>query len=375
MVRRKDIDWLRLFGILLLFPFHTARIFDTREANYIENAAKSLFGVQFMDAIWPWFMPLLFLVAGVSTWYALRKRDGKRFLSERVMRLLVPLILGVILIVPIQGYVARLQEDTLHGGYLHYLFTQFFPDFSDISGYHGTFTPAHLWFIMYLFVISVVLLPIFLHVIKAREKKGIGPIGRLFGKGWFLLLLFIPLTISEGLPGIAGKNPFFYGLYYAIGFFIASSEGCWKAVDKIRWPAFASLAVSIPAFYILRGFAYGTGDWSWQSVTLGFVRNLYGMGALLCMLAFAQRYLNRGGKVLDYLNQAAFPVYILHQSVMMVIAYFVVQWSIGISGKFIFIMISSLAASVALFEICRHVPPLRVILGIKKAKEVTTIPR
>jgi glucans biosynthesis protein C len=365
-MRRKDIDWLRLFGILLLFPFHAARVFDPNEANYVESTAKSILGVGFMSAIWPWFMPLLFLVAGVATWYALQKRDGKRFVNERVMRLLVPLALGILLIVPIQGYMARLQRGTLNGGYLNYLFTQFFPNFSDLSGYNGTFTPAHLWFIMYLFIISLALLPLFLHIIKAREKKGIGVFGKLFENQWTLLLMFVLLTASEALPAIAGKNPFFYGLYYTLGFFLASSEGAWKAVDKLRWPTLGMLVVTVPAYFLLRGFSAGTGDYSWQSILCAFARNLYGWCALLCMLAFARKYLNRGGKVLDYLNQAAFPVYILHQSVMMVLAYFILQWNAGITVQYLAIVFSTLIASIALYEAFRHIPPMRVVLGLKK---------
>ncbi len=367
-MRRRDIDWLRLFGILLLFPYHAARVFDPWEANYIHSGTNSMAGAGFMSVVWPWFMPLLFLVAGVSTWYALQKRDAGHFLKERVLRLLIPLILGIVLIVPIQGYMARLQQGTLHGGYFDYLFTQFFPDFSDISGYQGTFTPAHLWFILYLFVISCVLLPLFVHVKKAREQKGLGGFGRLFEKGWFLLLLFIPLTISEALPDLGGKNPFFFGLYYTIGFFIASSDGAWKRIDKMKWWSLGTLVVSFPLYWLMLRVAWGMDDFAWQSIVLALARNLYGVSALLTMLAFAQKYLNRGGKVLDYLNQAAFPVYILHQSVMMVIAYYVLLWNAGITVQFIAIAVLTLVACMVLFEAFRHVPPLRFILGIKKAK-------
>ena len=74
-MRKRDIDCLRLFGIFLLFPFHTARVFDFREGFYIHSNITSAAGVVFMNIISPWFMPLLFLVAGVSSYYALQKRD------------------------------------------------------------------------------------------------------------------------------------------------------------------------------------------------------------------------------------------------------------------------------------------------------------
>ncbi len=366
-MRRRDIDWLRIFAIFLLFPFHAARVFDYREANYILSDASSSAGVTFMSVIWPWFMPLLFFVAGVSTWYALQKKDARHYLKERVLRLLIPLVLGIILIVPIQGYMARMRQGTLTGGYFHYLFAQFFPDFSDISGYNGTFTPAHLWFILYLFAISCLLLPLFMRVVSARRQQNTGALGRLFEKGWFLLLLFIPLTVSEGLPDIGGKNPFFFGMYYTIGFFIASTNA-FKTIDSIKWWSFGITLLSIPLYMLLGGIASGYDDFAWQSILLALVRNLYGISAILTMLAFSQKYLNRGGRVLSYLNQAAFPVYILHQSVMMVIAYYVVQWRGGITLQFAAIMLLTLAACMVLFEAFRHIAPMRFILGIKAAK-------
>ncbi len=140
-MRRYNIDYLMLFGIFLLFPFHAFRLFDPYEAFYIESAVKSLGGVKFMSFLWPWFMPLMFLVAGISTWYALQKRTGKQYIKERVFRLLIPFMLGVILIVPIQGYMARLQRGTLNGSYFNYLFTQFFSDFSDLSGIRARLHP------------------------------------------------------------------------------------------------------------------------------------------------------------------------------------------------------------------------------------------
>lgn len=368
-MRRKDIDWLRLFGILLLFPFHAARVFDSREANYIHSDAASAAGIAFMNVIWPWFMPLLFLVAGISAWHALQKRNAGRFLKERVVRLLVPLILGIVFIVPIQGYVARLQRGTLNGGYITYLFTQFFPDFSDISGYHGTFTPAHLWFILYLFVISCALLPLFAQVVRSQQVKGIGRFGQLFAKPWFLMLLFVPLTISEALPDIGGKNPIFYGLYYTFGFFIAANDGSLQAIDRLKWWTLGAVLASMPAYLAIRGVAGGLGDFAWQSILLALLRNFYGICALLAMLAFSRQHLNHGGKVLDYLNQAAFPVYILHQSVMMVIAYFVLMWDAGITLQYVAISLLTLLASLLLYEGARHIAPLRLVLGIKGARE------
>ena len=223
-----------------------------------------------------------------------------------------------------------------------------------------------MWFVLYLFLFSCLLLPLFIHIINARRTKGLGFIGRLFSKGWFLILIFIPLTISEALPDIGGKNLFFYGLYFAVGFLMASNEETITAIDNIRWWSFGIMVISISVYLSLLGYARGYGDFT---CLFAYVRNLYGFSTLLVMLAFAYRYLSRGGKVLDYLNKAAFPVYILHQSVMMVIAYYALQWSSNITLQYVLIVVFSLIASFALFEVFRHFAPLRIILGIKKEKK------
>ena len=212
------------------------------------------------------------------------------------------------------------------------------------------------------------MLPILTAVLKRRAKAGVGTFGRLFEREWFLLILFVPLLLSEALPDIAGKNPFTFGLYYVIGFFIASNEASWKAIARFKWLSAALVAVSAALFLLFQNLPYGTGDFSWQSIVFGLIRNLYGWSALLTLLAFARVFLNRGGRVLEYLSQAAFPIYVLHQSVLMVVAYFVVPWDMSAGAKFWLILFGALIASYALYEVFRRIPPLRVVLGVKVSK-------
>ena len=177
-MRRKYIDWLRIFGIFLLFPFHAARVFDSREFNYIHSDATSSVGEAFMDIIWPWFMPLMFLIAGVATWYALQKRDAGQYVKERILRLFIPLVLGIVLIVPIQGYMARLQQGNNK------------EDISPFDCSYFLFFPA-----------------CFCHVyIYYRQGRRKYRFLDICLTGWFLMS-FVPLTISEALPDI-GKESF-----------------------------------------------------------------------------------------------------------------------------------------------------------------------
>jgi hypothetical protein len=123
----------------------------------------------FIIATWPWFMPFLFLIAGVSSAYALNNRTIKEYVKERFFRLLIPFIFGLLLLVPIQTYFAEIFHNNYTGDYFKQ-YTLFFTKQTDLSGYHGGFTPAHLWFILYLFIILIITLPI-IHISRKSTKK------------------------------------------------------------------------------------------------------------------------------------------------------------------------------------------------------------
>lgn len=362
-MRRNDIDRLRILAILLLFPFHTARVFDYWEPNYIKNQALSWTASWLIIAVGTWFMQLLFLISGFSASFALRRRSGRQFVVERIQRLLVPFLLGLLLIVPPQAYLARLQQGTAQGSYWQFL-SRFFSDFSDLSGYRGTFTPAHLWFILYLFVISLATLPL----LSSRRRQAPPSddwVGRLLRSPWGLLTMFIPLTLSEALPDLGGKNPFYFALFYLLGFWLARDEQLAKVIDRYKgWTAGVVAAGIAPYILLLRATA-GATDFSAGSIALAFLRNLLVWCLLLTLLGYAGKYWRGEGKWLPWLNQAAFPVYVVHQTVMMVIAYSVVQWPMGITGKYLAIMLPTLIGSVGCYELAWRVTLLGIVLGIK----------
>src|SRR5689334_23204217 len=102
-VRRYDIDWLRILAVLLLVPFHSALIFslDPGHVVYIKDSVESPFLVQAAGFLSIWHMPLLFLISGMATWFALGFRSGGQYLKERVLRLLVPTVFAILVLVPL----------------------------------------------------------------------------------------------------------------------------------------------------------------------------------------------------------------------------------------------------------------------------------
>jgi glucans biosynthesis protein C len=358
--RRYDIDWLRCGIIFLLFPFHAARVFDVWEPNYVKSATTSFPLTLVVFFIGFWFMALMFLIAGFSAFYALKSRNASQFIRERVSRLLLPFAFGLVAIVPPQGYMAKLAQG-YDGGYLRYL-AGYFADFSDISGYFGSFTPAHLWFILFLFVLSLAGLPLFLALRKSP------PLADPVAKPVVLLLLFLPLTLLEALPAIGGKNPFFYFFLMILGFLVARDERVGKAIDGLKFPALLALPLAIAA-YTAMTFGGGTeafARFSWHEIFRALARNLSLWLAIIALMGYGAKYLNRRSAALDYLNRAAFPVYILHQSVMMVLAYFVLKTKASIGTEYALIMLGSLAATFAIYELLvRRIGFMRILLGVK----------
>jgi len=176
------LDWLRFFVVLSLAPFHAALSFTGMGVVYVYDGpvrdallaggsvhdmgplAMRLFTV-FMDN---WFMHLLFLVSGVAAAASLRKRTAGGFIAERANRLLLPLALGTLLIISIQAWLRAVSFGTFSGGFFSF-YPSFFNGISTGPGSRNNFDYGHLWFLLYLFVFSVIALPVFLRLNRLGE--------------------------------------------------------------------------------------------------------------------------------------------------------------------------------------------------------------
>ena len=354
-MRKYGVDWLRVFVVFLLFPFHTARVFDKWEINYIKDDPNE-FSSWFVAAVGFWFMALMFFLAGFSAFYAINKRTPREYIIERVKRLFIPLVFGLLLIVPVQGYLASLRHEGFHGNYLQFLRVYFF-DFHDITGYTGGFTPAHLWFILYLFIISIVMLPLMQKLKKPNDKQ---QVNRFL---WFFI--FIPMTITEAMPGIGGKNPFYYALIFMTGFLVARSNSIIKWIRDMRFALFVSAVILISVYLMLISSFEIPAGISPVTITIALIRNSSVWFIILASLGYADAYLNKTSHLLNYLNQASYPVYLLHQSVMMITAYYIVASKMLPALKYISIMTASIFGTLIIFEILRRFSITRYIIGMK----------
>ena len=352
-MRKNFIDNIRWLCVLLLFPYHMLMVYNTfGESFYIKGAdIPAASGI--ISALWPWFMPLLFLLAGVSSAYALEKRTAKEYLKERVFKLLIPLLFGVLLLVPSQTYFA----EVFHNGYTGNYFEQyilFFTKPTDLSGYHGGFTPAHLWFILYLFVISVISLPIMSYYKKSAKKLPVNKIPLPV-----LLLLFIIPGVSQMILDIAGKSVGEYLTWFLFGYFFISNEAI---QEKLRKHRFLLTGLSIPC--MLFSFT-GIDIEAYNYILYEFLYFFYAWVTILAVVGLGKQYLNFSNQVTSYVSKSSFPIYVFHQQWIVISAYFALLWFQNIPLQMIFIVLASIAFTALNYELFKRFFVTRFMFGIK----------
>ena len=181
LTRLYYIDWLRVVAMLSIFLYHSNRFF-TISSWHISNAERSLASTFFEETFNLWMMPLFFVLSGAAAYYSLKSRKTSSFIKERFLRILVPLIgIGIFVLAPLQIYLERLTHDDFSGN-----FFQFYPHYFDgLYGFGGNFAwmGVHLWYLMDLFLFSLVALPLFIPR-KNSGKSIISSLSQRWGRLW-----------------------------------------------------------------------------------------------------------------------------------------------------------------------------------------------
>jgi peptidoglycan/LPS O-acetylase OafA/YrhL len=364
-MRRYYIDNLRWICILLLFPYHAAMVFNCwGEGFYVRGVSSEAISA-FIIATYTWFMPLLFTLAGASSYFALQKRTAGDYAKERVKKLLVPLMLGILLIVPAQTYFAERMHNGYTGGYFAQ-YRLFFTKFGDLSGYTGGFTVGHLWFLLYLFVISLIALPLMRWYLR-REKKidsARFPLALLFA------LVLIPVLLSP--ISIAGKSLGLYLGLFLLGFFLLSQDGIVERLSRLALPLVCASALLIAAKLVL---------YFVLNLRTGLASDLFDAlvmwATILALFGAGKRWLNGTSPVSRWLAASSFSIYILHQSVLVAVGFYVLKLVHKAGWQFLLIALVSLPLTLVAVWLVSRVPYLRMVLGIyepAQTKGETTAP-
>lgn len=368
------LDGTRLLAVLLLIPFHAAAVFYAGDlgAFYVTNPQSSRALGTFLLLVHQWHMPLFFFLAGSASWYSLRARGAGPYLRERLQRLLLPLGVGILVLVPPQVYVHELQSVDIDLNYL-----QFYPRFFDGIRPAGHFEWAHLWFLAYLLVISLLCLPLLRRLNAQPSASPPQP-----DQGWplnlgSLLLLALPLMLSEALlrprwPGFQNlyddwANLLLYLLYFLYGYLFCQRPGCWEVLDRRRGVCLALAGAGMAVFLALSssGTTPAAGVYSTAALLFQAFRGWNSWCAVLALLALARRFLKAPHPLLGYGSRAAMPLYLLHQPVLVGLGWWVVPLPLAIAAKFALICAGTLLICWGLYEgLIRRLGPLGLCFGL-----------
>ncbi|MEX2283411.1 MAG: acyltransferase [Gemmatimonadota bacterium] len=358
---------LRVGAVALVLCVHTAQVFSPWQTWHVQNETRSRVLGEGMLLVGPWLMPLFMLLAGRSAWYSLARRNDRAYLVERIQRVLLPLVAGTLVLVPPQIYVHRTLDGSFSGS-----FVSFYPEFFRGIFPRGNFTWAHLWFLAYLFVYAVVTLPVFrwlARVVPTRPE----PSGRtiLLAGG---LLIVAQIALRDRFPqnnALAGDWANHAQLLpaFVLGFLLTGNQRFEHALVRYRWHA---LVMGTLASAVLAVLAWqGRLDERLESLDYRAriaVWAIYTIGAwtwLCAISAYARLHIRAESSLVRYARNAAFPVYLVHQTVIVLIGWWVVRLVLPVSAKFLLLTFLSFVASILAYETLRHTVVGRLLLGLR----------
>lgn len=367
-VRKYYIDWLRILLILSVFLYHIGMFFNGW-GWHVKNDIAVEWLHPIMEFLHYWRMPLLFLVSGVGTYYALGFRTTKQYVKERSIRLFIPFIAGIFILVPVQVYIEKIgQYDSL---------LAFYPNMFDGIYPEGNFSWHHLWFLIYLFFISLLIAP-FLNYLKGKKfqklrAKLLHLSAKKLGLNWMLILLVgSQATLRQYFPdsthALFDDWAYFtyYLLFFLAGFILITDDNLVEKIKEQRnlylTQAVIFTAIMFASPYVINNatilnYFYGT-----SGIALAWSCGLAAIG-------YAKKYLNSDSKLRKLANEGIYPFYLLHQPIIIVLGYYTAQWQGVLLLKFITLTSLSFILAVGIYwYLIRPFNFMRIIFGLKVIK-------
>jgi len=383
--RRYDLDWVRIGAFMLLIFYHVGMYYVTWDWHVKSpNAAPTIEPLMMLTN--PWRLSLLFLISGVATGYLLERQGVRGFFGNRSVRLLVPLLFGMAVIVPPQSYLEVVEKIAYPGSY-----GEFWRLY--ITGYHGFCrgpdclrlpTWNHLWFVAYLWVYTALLyvgvrfFPAGPARLRAYTERFLGGLGVLFGPAVYLVL--ICCTLRDRFPQtdmLVGDwyNHALYGPIFLLGFALAGTKAPWTVIERIRWTTLGCAVLGWAFLAAVEGvFAAGAKP---SALTMMMSHIVYGTEqwlAILAVLGFARRHLSSDSPARRYLTTAIFPVYILHQTVIVICAHALKPAHLYPPVEGFLLVLVTAAACLLGYEVIRRIALLRPLFGLPLGISGTSLP-
>ncbi len=373
--RRVDLDWVRIGAFGLLIFYHVGMLYVSW-GFHIKSAHRITALEPVMLVLNPWRLELLFLVSGVATRFMLGKCAPGPLLRSRSTRLLIPLVFGMIVIVPPQSYDQIVESLGYPAGFMNFYLQHYFAFGPQFCPNPCILLPTwnHLWFVAYLWIYTMALGAVLMAVPGIVEWIGQRIVPALSG----VLLLVVPSVMFAAyrlvlLPRFPATHALFgdwydhalYATMFLIGFLFAHVKTFWDAIERQRWPALGVAAACFLSFLLIWTRDVGAPHSLWLRLYGVTAYGFYQWLCIVAVLGFARRWLTADSAARRYLTDAIFPYYIVHQTAIIMIAHQLhgrdlpagLEASIAIGG--------TLAVCALSYEIVRRMAVLRPLFGLR----------
>ena len=377
--RQTYLDWLRILSILGVLFFHSAMPYVAEDSWHIKNHETSNLMMESNHFLHLFRMPLLFFISGTVSYFMMQRRSSLNFIGLRFRRLFIPLLVGMFIIVPPQIYMERLNNG-FTGSYWQFYKTVF----NFVPYPKGSFSWHHLWFIAYLFLYDILFAPLFAWMASPKSIFLKAKLA-LLAQGKWIYLIMVPGIVWFVL--LSSKYPetndlahdycyFVYWLFFLLAGFICITQPLlMDSLERNRRFALTIGFLSLLLLDYLRWNKFDPLDTNSKNTLFIYgslaLRPLIAWTWVLALVGYGKKYLNRKHKVLDYLNQAVYPFYILHQTVIVVLVYYIVQTqNESILSKYIYTVGITLFVTMGIYHLLvRPYALTRFLFGMKPKAE------
>lgn len=353
--RLNYLDNIRWITVVLVVIYHIIYLFNN--SGVISNI--SVKGIPIMDSflifVYPWFMCLLFVIAGISSKYSLQKRTNKEFIKDRVKRILLPSILGIFIYGWVSSLITSCYVDMFDGngamipGVIKYFI-------------YCLMGIGPLWFCHVLFIGSVLIV-----LIRKIDKKDI--LGRLSKKVNLPILLALVFIVwgSSFILNTPFITVYRFGIYLLmmlLGYYVFSNQELIKKIEKICIPL-SIISILLGIIYVITYYGVNYTD---NSVLDDLFTNVYLWITIISILGLGSKWLNFKNKFTEYMSKNNFNIYILHYVVVVLLGYVTVTFlHLPFIINYIIILLGTIILLPGLIEIIKRIPIIRfMILGISK---------
>lgn len=371
--RMHDNDWMTVLAMLTVFLFHCARFFNN-EDWHVKNIQLSEGLSFFVSFTGQWIMPLFFLLSGISSFYSLKARPAGQYLGNRFRRLAIPFVFGtLVVLVPVQVWMERVSHGQFQGSFIEF-YPRYFDGFYAFGG-NFAWMGLHLWYLEILFVLTLLTLPVLLFLKKEGPSRIISGMAGGIEKYKATFLFGVPVWLMEVLvslqPDGAGRRDFggwsalTYLVVFVLGFILASDSRFRAAIARTRLTSLtlAFLTTSLIFVFPLDLSSFGPVINSLGSL---FLRSFNSWFWLSAILGYGSTYLNFSNRLLTYLRTAVLPFYVLHQTIIVTVGFFISQCKISVMIKYLMLSSLSFVLVMAIYHlVIRRIGRFSFLFGMK----------